>query len=437
MTKQLWETRPLEIWQRAKELRAQWEHSIEEKDKLVGQGQTYAGDWSACFPAIRVIEDNPVGAKMASDSDEFSRICRLAMESRGWGREICGYHLNCWGAQFLGHQRDGSGFPYRDFVVPFPDVCDQHAKRGQQPMDLSPIPRWQGDYPMYIGPRDAAREEALVDHRVYCLQKELNDIERVFDQKFDDGRYARLIRERSIQHGYMSEVLFLMANVPTPISVKDLYSFYTMGGLTKLAPEVVTDFFRALRDEIKWRADNQIAAVGNERYRWMEVHPPAWHYLRYYRYMEQYGAVCIGSPYTHAGGGAQVEQKPDGTWGSRETVEYPEDTPMLTREDVTRIALTPDARAPYHFKIDEYLRPQSLIEFARFYKCDGALLPIWRGGVGCDMWRKEQARRLKEAGVSVMHYEGSQPGDRTDLDEHGFLDRLDIWMESQGLEKLV
>jgi benzoyl-CoA reductase subunit B len=359
------------------------------------------------------------------------------MESRGWGREICGYHLNCWGAQFLGKQLDGSEFPYRDFCVAFPDVCDQHAKRGQQPMDLSPIPRWQGDFPMYIGPRDAEREKALVDHRVFCLNKEMSGIERVFDQKFDDEQYENMIREFAVQESYMREVCFLMSNVPTPISVKDLYSFYTLGGLTKLAPEIVTDFFKSLRDEVKWRADHQIAAVGNERFRWMEVHPPAWHYLRYYRYMEQYGAVCIGSPYTHAAGGAQIEQTEDGTWVSRTWPKYPEDSQLLTREDCTRYALTPDARAPYHFKTDEYTRPQSLIEFAKYYKCDGALLPMWRGGVGCDMWRKEQGLRLKAAGVSVMHYEGSQPGDRTDLDEHGFLDRLDMWMETQGFEKLV
>ena len=44
--------------------------------------------------------------------------------------------------------------------------------------------------------------------------------------------------------------------------------------------------------------------------------------------------------------------------------------------------------------------------------------------------------RLSEMGVRVLHYEGSQPGDRTDLDENRFMDQLDIWMESQGLRKL-
>jgi hypothetical protein len=31
-----------------------------------------------------------------------------------------------------------------------------------------------------------------------------------------------------------------------------------------------------------------------------------------------------------------------------------------------------------------------------------------------------------------MLYEGSQPGDRNDMDEIRFLDQLDSWMGSQG-----
>jgi hypothetical protein len=41
--------------------------------------------------------------------------------------------------------------------------------------------------------------------------------------------------------------------------------------------------------------------------------------------------------------------------------------------------------------------------------------------------------KLREAGYSVMLYEGSQPGERTDMDEMRFLDQLDNWMESIGI----
>jgi benzoyl-CoA reductase subunit B len=176
--------------------------------------------------------------------------------------------------------------------------------------------------------------------------------------------------------------------------------------------------------------------VGNERFRWMEAHPPAWHYMKYYRYMEKYGAVCIGSQYTNGMAGEQLEVKPDGSVDLRDRLLYPEDMPLVTREDAMRFAFGPDARTPVEMKQDEYIRPNSLQEFAIIYHCDGAILPIWRHGVGCTMIRKEQGRSLTEIGVNVLHYEGSQPGDRTDLDEKHLLDQLDAWMESQGLEKL-
>ena len=98
MSKQRWETKPLEVWNKAKEMRAKWQKSIDTASServLLAQGNV---QWSIGFPALRVIEDNPVGAMMANKSDEFARICRLAGEVLGWGREICGYQLHCWGA---------------------------------------------------------------------------------------------------------------------------------------------------------------------------------------------------------------------------------------------------------------------------------------------------------------------------------------------------
>jgi len=433
MSKQIWETRPLEIWDKAKELRAKWDKSIEDTTVVVGQGQTGEIDWSVGFPAVRVIEDNPVGAKMASQSDSFARECRLACEVRGWGREICGYHGNCWGSMFMGRQLDGSDFPMREFVIPFPDVCDSHAKRGQQAMDFSPIPRWQGDYTMYIGPRDEDRERDMVEHRVFCVLKQINEIETIFGQQFDEERVMQVIKSRQKIIEYANDVSMAMTSIPTPISVKDLYSFYTIGGLTKLDPVETENFWKSLRDEIIWRKDNQIAAIGNERFRWMEHHPPSWHYLKYYRYLEQYGAVCLGSQYTH-NRGPMLERKEDGSVGPREIMRHPVDD-IKTREDLVRYMISPDARAPYHFKIDDYLHPYALCEFADVYQVDGAIMPLWRGGVGCVLLRKEQSLRLSERGISVLHYEGSQPGDRTDLDEKRFLDQLDIWMEYNGLSK--
>jgi benzoyl-CoA reductase subunit B len=432
---QLWDTRPLEFWNKAKELRAGWQKAIESKEKVVGQGNCGFGagfDWSQAFPALTIIEDNPVGSMMQNKNEPYARRARLASEVRGWGREVCGYQGNCWGGQFLGYIEDDSPWPKRKLVVPMPCVCDQHAKRGQQARDYENMPQWMADLTMYFGSYDKDREVAMLEHKIYCIYRIVNDIERIFGQKFDDEKVHELMSANTARSEYSKEISYIMARtIPTPLSVKDLYSVYTIGGLTKVDPQATVDFWKMVRDEVKWRADNHIAAVGNERFRWIEAHPPSWHYMKYYRYMEQYGAVCLGSQYSH-GAGSSFEEQPDGSWKPREESAYPEGTPIETREDIFRFGASPNARPLGGMKFDEYIYRWRIAEFAKFMQADGALLPIWRHGLGCTLTRKEQAMYLRDAGLSVMHYEGSQPGDRTDLDEKRLLDQLDSWMHSLG-----
>jgi benzoyl-CoA reductase subunit B len=435
--KQIYETRPLEIWAKAKELRAKWQQSISEsavsERSFLAHGNTGDAEWPIGFEGLNVVEDNPAGAMMASVSDAFSRKARLASEVRGWGRELCGYVNNCWGAQFLGRDTDGKPFAYRNMCIPFPDPCDQHTKRGQQCMDLSPIPRWGADNGMYLGEWDPPRDKELLEHRIQCILRIINDIERVFGIRFDDEKFLENLDVRAKLEDYGLEIARLMTRRPAPISQKDLYSFYTLGTLTKGDPQELLDFWKAFVDEVKWRADNRIAAVGNERYRWMEHHPSPWHFLKYFRYMEQYGAVCVGSQYSHLMAG-RMELKDDGSLGRRFKPPAPAGKPK-TREDGLRRIFT-ESRS-WVYKDEEYFRKSALTDFAKAFHVDGAVMPLWRCGVGCTINRKEQGLRLSAMGVRVLHYEGSQPGDRTDMDENRFLDALDAWMESQGLEKLA
>jgi benzoyl-CoA reductase subunit B len=202
-----------------------------------------------------------------------------------------------------------------------------------------------------------------------------------------------------------------------------------------MGPDVLANFWESLRDEVKWRVENSIAAVGTERFRWIEAHPPPWHFLKYYRYMERYGAVCLGSQYSNL---REMTINPDGTYEVRSYTEpaYESDIELNTREDIVRFMVTPDARSPRHWKIEEYIEPYKLNQMMQIYNADGALLALHRAGVGCTLTRKEQAMRLRNDGYSVMVYEGSQPGDRVDLDEKRLLEQLDTWMQSMGFEML-
>ena len=447
---QLWETRPLEFWAKAKELRAGWQKSIESKEKVIAQGNSaglgfgYSFNWAEAFPALTIIEDNPVGAMMQNKNAQYARKARLASEIRGWGREICGYQGTCWGSQFLGYLEDDTPWPKRKMVLPFPARCGQHIKRGQQARDFENIPQWNGDQAAYYGPFDAERNAPMLEHRVYCGYRVINDIERIFGQKFDDGAVDELRGNMEVMNQYARDITTLMGRtIPTPLSVKDLYSVYTIGGLTKVDPQATLDFWKSVRDEVKWRADNHIAAVGNERFRWMEAHPPSWHFMKYYRYMEHYGAVCIGSEYSHMMASTQkMKLLPNGTidfgdgGNMASSGEYPADTPILTREDACRLGAGIDVRWMPNWELSISARvEENLIDFAEVMQADGALLAVWRHGEGCTQLRKQQGMLLKNAGLSVIHYEGSQPGDRTDLDEKRLLDQLDNWMQSLGLQK--
>ena len=436
MKGQVWETRPLEFWAKAKELRAKWQDSFVDETRILGQGNTYDIDWAECFtPSLNIVEDNPAGSMIQATDSPFARKCRLASETRGWGREICGYCNNLWGSQFLGYEQDGKPFPLRKYVVPMPAECDQHTKRGQQCRDFAPVPQWGSDHYQYFGDRDEPREAPVLEHKVYCTYRMINDIERIFGQKFNDEKLADMMKANEEVREYARDIILLMGiTKPAPISVKDLYSVYTIGQMTKVDPGETVNFWKMVRDEVAWRADNHIAAVGNERFRWIEAHPPPWHFLKYYRYMAKYGAVCLGSQYTAQFCGL-LEYKPDGSIDRRVALAYPKGTRADTREDVIRVLLGPDACEPRAWRSDEYIRRDSIVEFAKIMQADGALLPLWRSGVGCTLTRKEQAIRLRDAGLSVTYYEGSAPGDRTDMDEMRMLDHLDSWMESLGFEK--
>jgi len=293
---------------------------------------------------------------------------------------------------------------------------------------------------MYTGEYDEQRELAMLEHKAYCNLRVVNDMERIFGQQCDDEKLIKILKSGTASQEYRREISWLIARtIPAPLSVKDLYSVYTIGMLTKIDPDETLAFWKMVRDEIKWRADNQIAAVGNERFRFIEAHPPSWHYLKYYRYLETYGAICLGSQYSN---GSTFELHPDGEVEYFDVLRWPEDTPMETREDIIRVSVTRDGRTSFggiasgSCKIDEYINRDRIVKFAKAYQADGAMLAIWRHGVGCTFTRKEQAMYLKEAGLSVMHYEGSQPGDRIDMDEKRFLDQLDTWMQSNGLRRL-
>ncbi len=286
----------------------------------------------------------------------------------------------------------------------------------------------QASCPRYAGPIDPSREKAA---RELAIQERLDmfeDVKHIMGRRFSEEKYVEACRHDMTVLAIKQDANMLQMNIPAPLSCKDMYSFMTLGGMQVTDRKETLAFWKMLKDEMEWRVKNKIAAVAYERYRWVEEHPPPWTFLKYYRYMEKYGAVCVGTVYA---GLPKLTQQADGTWVRKKTP-LERGVPLNTVEDIVRA----DVAEVFGDYDDRWMGLGGTLDIAKAYKADGAFLSLWRGGIGCVQARRENGLLLEEAGFKVLYYEGSQPGNCTDLDEQHMLDQLDVWMESQGLHKI-
>ncbi|MBI4296028.1 MAG: 2-hydroxyacyl-CoA dehydratase [Chloroflexi bacterium] len=431
---QRWETRPLEVWAKAKSVRNKYDQSrikAAEEKKLLVDGrdvQIFSG-----YGNLQGVMTNPLGAMTAWSSDQLSRQSRSESECHGFGRDICGYHREVYGCMYLNKDMLGGTFPKRDISIPVPAACDQHSKRGQPMADFYNIPRFQGEAPVYYGINDPKRNEVMKKHKEGEILDQIEWLEKITKRKLDDEKFRDMMVSNLRVKKYMGEVCALNQAVPAPLDQKSFFSFYTLGYIVGADLSETEDLWREFRDEMKWRVDNKIAAVATERFRWTENEPPPWYFLKWYRYMETYGAVCPGSPYS-LGSGGPYEWKKDGTYGPRMSPLDRDDFPLKTREDLVRAYVEVFALGWGHG--DDFRKSNNLVDVAKGWKCDAVILPFARAGVGCAYGYKESYIHATDAGYPTLFWEYSQPGDRTDFDENDMLERLDNFMEAQGLRRL-
>ncbi|MFC2010019.1 2-hydroxyacyl-CoA dehydratase [Chloroflexota bacterium] len=435
-----WETRPLDCWDKAKELRKMFyqdEKTAHANGVFLIEGGAEGAD-SAMMAGIgncHLILSQPTGASIGNVGDEFARQCRGVTEAAGYGRDMCGYMQNYIGSMLSNRHFLGGEFPPRDMVTQSADWCNMFAKFPQLEAEYWDVPQHYMDAIGYYGPPDAERDEARMEYIVAQNMEAIEWLEKQTDQEFDDETYIETTKSSMRVMAMRGEVIEYLQTIPTPLDQKSLYSIFILGGLVKTQQEETEKFWKMLRDEIKWRAENHIGSVGTERYRWVENEPPPWFFLKYYRYMEEYGAVCIGSPYTH---GTQLVEQPDGTW-KRPKTPLEEGVPLNTREDIVRLksrsrgssGSTGGGHGPAH---EQYAR--RVLNMYKAFKCNGAILPLHRAGIGCVFGMREIGVKMREMGIPFMHYETSHPGNRTDFSEGHLLDQLDTFMETQGLRRL-
>ena len=157
------------------------------------------------------------------------------------------------------------------------------------------------DVPMYwidnMGPHPTdINIDEFKEYYIPYLAQELRELvanlEKISGKKWDNDMFEEIM-DRGIKTKHLCyEINELRKTISAPFGWED--SWHIMGPLFWYGGnEEVLEFAHKVYDEVKYRADNKIGVIPNEKYRlvWYGVGP--WHSLRLCNYLESLGAVGV------------------------------------------------------------------------------------------------------------------------------------------------
>ncbi len=429
-------TERLKSWGKAKTLRENYYKDFAEAHEKGGI-RWAGGAWSFdAIPAglgedVWCLTGEPYGATVAFNKD-LAQECQEAIETKGFARDLCSYMRNYWGSVILNKYawpQYSEEFPKPDFMWQ-DHICCSHAKWYQVASDLEGgIPTFNID--VSVGPYEELTESRL-NYIVGQMHDGIKWLEKTTGRDYDDELLIKAVHNEFRACYYWAAICELNKTIPAPLDEKSMYSLYVLGTLRKSSQWTADFYEKELYPEVKNRVERQIAAVENEQCRIMTDTQPPWAFLKVFRYLEKYGCVSIGSLYTFALIGLW-EDKEDGSWGPRSIP----DIEITNRDEALRALAEWNLSKPewQHFYHPKF-KSEMMIRIAREWKLDGVLLHFNRGCEGLSLGIAENRLAIQKAGFPVMPFEGNM-GDEREFDLTRTMIRIDAFMESLGMKKLV
>ena len=426
-------TEQLKCWKKAKELREQYYINFakaHEKGGLRWSGSAWALD---AIPAglgndVYSLTGEPYGATIAVDR-KFNKECQDAAESYGYARDMCAYMRTYWGSIILNKYPFGGEFPKPDFNFQT-QICCSHSKWYQAAAKLE-----DNTPTFFIDVSVGAYQDLTTERLDFVTNQGLEAcewLEKTTGRKFNDELFIEAVKNEMRSTSLWAAICAENKAKPAPLDEKTMYSLYVLATLSK-SSKWCADFYQECLDEVKDRVARGIAAVPNERCRVMSDTQPPWGFLKVFRYLEEYGAVSVGSLYTFGLEGIW-ETKPDGTWGPR-TLPWEKGIEMNTREQAMRLYCDWNLSKPQwqHF-YDPRIKTEMMKTIVKEWGVDGVMLHLNRGCEGLSIGIMENRLGLAASGVPVMTFEGNM-GDEREFDLGRTQNRVDSFMETLGLKR--
>ncbi|MFH1351423.1 MAG: 2-hydroxyacyl-CoA dehydratase family protein [Pseudomonadota bacterium] len=440
-----YKTAPIRCWDKAKELRASvYDRVARARDsgKMIVVGGM---DNMVSLPAgfdMEYLGGEPYGAScaFAAKYDPKAVMERFeAAEAAGYPRDLCAYARLGLGSLLIGKYLFGGPYPKPAFSIQT-HVCDTHGKWYQIVSEIEKIPYYSIDMVPFLWEMDNESEESKRLKTEYVKNQLLDAVEwmeKVTGKEFNDEKFINHVNWECESTSLWSQCCMLNQAIPAPMDEKMMYSFYILPLLARHWKETV-EFLTELRDEIKDRVKNGIAAVENEQVRLMHDSQPPWFKLELFRHLEKkYGAVSVGAHYSFALSAAWAYDPEKDTW-------LPAKPPkeagveLKTREEAC------EWYANWYLAYQTILRSlrycgyglnKRVFDIVKNWHINGVIIHLNRGCEGTATGQMELYRFLTERNIPCVTYEGNM-ADVREYDHERTISKIETFMETLDVKKL-
>jgi benzoyl-CoA reductase subunit B len=435
VVKALYETRPLECYQYMKEVRRNYiRHLWSAKER---GGAVFVGGYADLTSLPMGLGDvNPFGfgpyfARILRDK-RLAIQCHEAMESRGFGHDICGTLRTNLGSAYLNFQNRAPSGEYiqPDFVLEV-HMCEAQSKTAQLYAEHYKIPMFSIDMPMVPSEHDPKIKRGYLAAQLY---EAIDWMQKVTGKEFQDELFLKAVKNEWRSRWYWARFCMLQKATPAPLDLRLINSYAAMA-ITSNRTDEGANAIQMLYEETEQRVRDKVASLATERCRLLHEGQPPYYYPPFLKFPREFGATVIGGRTIFSLLGAFAVDD-EGTYHIAQPP-WERGQELRTREDGVNALVelfTEYARQPPDFLIGPKIKEVPRV--AQDWHADGVILHQDISCKGGAAGLVESRHALQEVGIPTMLYEASNPDPR-DLSEAQVMDRLEAFLESLGLTKLA
>lgn len=191
------------------------------------------------------------------------------------------------------------GWPKPIMMVERSTYCDGTFKFFQTLARHYDVPVYHVDSCWAIPHKDLEDyKERFIEYRYQDLKGFVTFTEKVTGRKLDMDRLSERVARHEEVSRLWREIEEMRQTIPCPIPCVDFWAIIAPGFWIPGFEEQV-EYFQGLHAEVKYRVENKMGAVPDEKYRLMWLELPPWYGLDMFPYFESKGAVFVIESYTY------------------------------------------------------------------------------------------------------------------------------------------